>query len=103
MSAIYNLGRYLYDLPFAVFGIGHFMNAEMMAGMAPGGTVMVYITGLALIAASVSMLIGKFDKLAATLLAVMLLLFVFIIHLKSAMAGDMSQLLKDVALAGAAL
>ena len=33
-----------------------------------------YLTGVALIAASVSMLIGKMDKLATTLLGVMLLL-----------------------------
>ena len=65
MNAILNLGKYLFAVPFAIFGIFHFMNTEMLAGMAPGGSVMVYITGIALIAATVSILIGKYDKLAS--------------------------------------
>lgn len=103
MNAILNLGKYLYALPFAVFGVFHFMNAEAMKGMAFGSSILVYITGAALIAATVSMLIGKMDKLAAVLLAVFLLLTTFLVHLDSAMAGDAGNLLKDLALAGAAL
>lgn len=106
MNAVLNLGKYLFALPFAIFGIFHFMNAGAMAGFTPGGTIMVYVTGTALIAATVSMLIGKLDKLATVLLALMLILFVVILHLKGAMAGDQSStsnLLKDLMLAGAAL
>ena len=89
----------------------HLMNADAMAGMAPfGGSIMVYITGLALIAAAVSIIIGKMDKLATALLGLMLLLFVLLIHAKGlanaadagASAMAMSSLLKDLALAGAA-
>ena len=61
---------------------------------------------MALIAAAVSMIIGKLDKLAAVLLAVMMLLFVALIHAKGAAAGDQAatgNLLKDLMLAGAAL
>jgi uncharacterized membrane protein len=111
MNAIINLGKYLFAVPMAIFGILHFMNADAMAGMAPfGGAIMVYITGVALIAAAVSIIIGKMDKLASVLLAVMLLIFVFSIHLSGVMSGDeaqmmasMSNLLKDTALAGGAL
>ena len=106
MNAILNLGKYLYALPFAVFGVFHFMNAEAMKGMAFGSSILVYITGAALIAATVSMLIGKMDKLAAVLLAVFLLLMVFLVHLGGATGGDQAatgNLLKDLALAGAAL
>jgi len=103
MNSILGLGKYLFAIPFAVFGVFHFMNADAMSGMAFGSPILVYISGAGLVAASVSMLIGKFDKLAAVLLAVLLLIFVFAIHLKSASAGDYSGLLKDVALAGAAL
>jgi uncharacterized membrane protein YphA (DoxX/SURF4 family) len=84
----------------------HLMNAEAMAPMAFGQPIIIYITGVALIAAALSMIIGKMDKLATLLLAVMLLLFVFLLHLKGAMAGDqaaMSALLKDTMLAGASL
>ena len=111
MNSILGLGKYLFAVPFAVFGIMHLMNADAMAGMAPfGGSIMVYITGLALIAAAVSIIIGKMDKLATALLGLMLLLFVLLIHAKGlanaadagASAMAMSGLLKDLALAGAA-
>ncbi len=111
MNAIINLGKYLFAIPFAIFGIMHFMNAEAMAGMTPfGGVIMVYITGLALVAAAVSIIIGKMDKLASVLLALMLLIFVFAIHLPGVMSGDEAQMmismpnvLKDTMLAGGAL
>lgn len=105
MNAILNLGKYLYAIPFAIFGLFHFMSAEAMKGMAFGSSILVYLTGAALIAATVSMLIGKLDKLAATLLGVYLLLMVFLVHLSGAMAGDQtstSMLLKDLMLAGGA-
>jgi putative oxidoreductase len=106
MNALLGLGKYLYAIPFAVFGIFHFMNADAMAGMAFGQVWLVYLTGVAHIAATVSMLIGKMDKLATVLLALMLIIFVLAVHLQGAMDGDqgsMSALLKDVMLAGAAL
>lgn len=108
MDALPNVGRFLFAIPFAVFGVMHFMNAGMMAGMVPipGGVAWVYITGAALIAASVSMMIGKQAVLATRLLALFLLLTATTVHLRALMGGDqaaMSQVLKDVALAGGAL
>jgi putative oxidoreductase len=104
MNAVYGLGKYLFAIPFAIFGIFHFMNADGMAGMAYDQPILVYISGAALIAAALSMLIGKMDKLASTMLGILLLLFVFLIHLKGAIGGDqaaMGGLLKDLMLAGA--
>lgn len=111
MNGIINLGKYFYALPMAIFGLLHFGNATKMASMAPfGGEIMVYITGVALLAAAVSIFIGKMDKLAAVLLALMLIIFVLAIHLPGVMSGDeakmaasMPNLLKDVGLAGGAL
>jgi len=105
MNAITNLGKYLYAIPFAVFGILHFMAADDMAGMAPGGAPMVYFTGVCLLAAGVSIIIGKYDKLAAVLLAVMLLLMAFIVHASNMSENpqELGNVLKNVALAGAAL
>lgn len=107
MNALLSAGKYLFAIPFLIFGAFHFMNANAMAGMVPlpGGAIWVYLTGLGLIAAAVSIFIGKMDKLATFLLGVMLLIFVLALHLKGAMAGDQAAttgLLKDVALAGAA-
>ncbi len=106
MNAVLNLGKYLFALPFAVFGIMHFMGADDMAAITPGGKPVVYFTGLALIAATVSFLIGKYDKLAAVLLALFLLLTALVVHLQGFLGGneqELGQVMKDLALCGAAL
>lgn len=101
------VARILFAVPMAMFGLFHFMNAEAMAGMAPfGGTIIVYITGAALLAAGVAIIIKKKAALATLLLAVFLILTATLVHMKSMMGGDemaMSSILKDVALAGASL
>lgn len=114
MGGIGTVGRYLYAAPFAVFGLLHFMNGGAMAGMVPGfvpgGVFWVYLTGAAMLAASIAIMAGKMGSLAATLLGVMLLVFVATIHLpgvigaadQAAMQASMSNLLKDLALAGGA-
>ncbi len=102
------LGRYLYALPFGVFGILHFVNAGQMAGMVPipGGVFWVYLTGLAMLAACISILIEQKVRLATILLGVMLIIFVLSIHLPAVIGGEMQSsmpnLLKDLALAGGA-
>lgn len=111
-STLRKVGRYLYAIPFAIFGILHFMNASAMAGMVPfpGGVFWIYLTGLAMIAAAVSFIIQKKVKLAGILLGIMLLIFVLSIHLPGvigaegpqAMQASMSSLLKDLGLAAAA-
>lgn len=103
MNNLLGYGKYLFIIPMAVFGIMHFSAADQMAGMAPGGAIMVYITGVLLIAAVVSALMGKLDKLATTLLGVMLLLFI-LPHAQalSANPGEMGNILKNIALAGGA-
>ena len=104
MNGIIGLGKYFFAIPMGIFGIMHFVAADQMAGMAPGGKFMVYFTGLALVLAAVSIVIGKMDKLAAVLLAVMLLLF--IIPHAQGMAeneAEMFNILKNIAMAGGAL
>lgn len=110
MNAITKFGKYLFAIPFLLFGVFHFMGAQDMASMAPGGAIMVYLTGAAHIAAAVSIFIGKYDKLATFLLGVMLLLFI-IAHIQMMGNDDLpemvrntqpGEILKNVALAGAA-
>jgi putative oxidoreductase len=103
------IARFLFAIPFLVFGVFHFMNLEAMAGMVPSflpfGQVWVGLTGLALIGASISIMTAKWDFWASFLLGVMLLIFAIFIHLMAVMDGNeasMSSLLKDTALAGAA-
>lgn len=114
MNAFLSLGRWVFPLPFAIFGLMHFMNAQVMADYVvpaymPMKTIWVFLSGAGLIAAAVSMYIGKYDKLATTLLAVMLLLIVLMVHLPGAMSGgegaatSMSMVLKDVGLMAACM
>jgi putative oxidoreductase len=113
MQAIYSLGRWLFVLPFAVFGLFHFMNAKAMADSVvppyfPAKEIFVYLTGVALIAAAISMATGKKDGLAALLLAGFLLLVVLTVHVPNAMdpmKGQMALtlMMKDIALIGSAL
>jgi putative oxidoreductase len=113
MQSFYNLGRWLFILPFAIFGLLHFMNAKGMADTVvppyfPAKEIMVYITGAALIAAAVSMATGKKDRLAALALAAFLLIIVVTVHVPNAMdptKGQMAMtlMMKDIALVGAAL
>ncbi|MBL7827470.1 MAG: DoxX family membrane protein [Saprospiraceae bacterium] len=114
MNAFLSLGRWAFPIPFAIFGLFHFMNAQAMADYVvpsymPAKIVWVYLSGAGLIGAAVAMLIGKYDKLAATLLSVFLILLVVMVHLPGAMSGgdgaqaSMSMLLKDLGLAGASM
>lgn len=102
------IGRFVYAIPFGIFGILHFMNASAMAGMVPipGGVFWIYLTGTALLAASISIMIEQYTRPACILLGVMLIIFVLSMHLPSVLSGEMqpgmTNLLKDLALAGGA-
>ena len=110
MNNLNNIGRILFAIPFAIFGLMHFMAASDMAGMVPnwipGGAFWVYLTGLGLIAATVALITKKQISLAALLLAVLMFIFVLTIHLPTFLGGNqmaMSNILKDFSLGGAAL
>jgi putative oxidoreductase len=104
------VARAAFALPFAVFGLFHFLNAQAMAAVVPipGGVLWVYLTGLALIAGSLGILTGKLGRLAALGLAALLLTFIVTVHLPGLGNPQMAQmatmgLLKDVSLLGGAL
>lgn len=103
-------GQIIYAIIMGVFGLMHFMFGSAMGGMVPafipGGVFWVYVTGLGLVVAAVSIISGKKTRLATLLLAAMLGIFVLTIHLPAMLGGDqmaMSSLLKDLGLAGCAL
>lgn len=103
-------GRIVFALPYAVFGLFHFVGADAMAGMVPvpGGVFWVYLTGVAMLAAAVSIATGKLDKVSSPLLALLLATFAVTLHLPMAGDPEMGQqatlsFLKDMSLAGGAL
>ena len=112
LNSTLNLGKWIFILPFAVFGTMHLIHADEMAGMVPaflsGGAVWVYLTGIAQVAFALSVIIGKYDKLAAVLCATMLLIFILTLHLPGLTNMQMSKLamnnmLKDLGLVGGAM
>ena len=108
MDAILNtkIARYLFGLIILMFGVFHFMNAGAMAGIVPSympaPELWVYLTGVAHIAAAVSIFINKQTRLAMALLAIMLVLFALMVHLPGGM-DSMDQVMKDLAMACAAI
>jgi uncharacterized membrane protein len=105
------IARVLFILPLVAFGFGHFANANDMAGMVPipGGVFWIYLTGLALLAAAVSIIIKKKAALATLLLGVMLIIFALMVWMPGMSSEDpaqaqmsMGSMLKDIGLAGAA-
>jgi uncharacterized membrane protein len=102
------LAEILFAVAMGFFGVLHFRNVDMMSSMIPDympgdGKVWIYITGSGLIAAALAIIINKFKTPACYLLAVMLLVFVFTLHLQPALDGNPGSLLKDTALAMAAI
>lgn len=109
MKSLGYVGKLLFALPMALFGIFHFMNANAMTGLVPPmfpyPEVWVYLTGLSLVLAAIAIIIGKKARLAASLLGVMTMLFALLIHLSGFLSGDpvaSSAFLKDIAIAGSA-
>ena len=110
MKTLAYLGRIVFGIPFIVFGILHFMNAKDMAANMlanwPVAEGIVYISGLAMILAGVSIITKIQAKLACLLLALLLLLIIVTIHVPQITGGDkmaMSILLRDLGLLGASL
>ena len=97
----------IYALSIGSFGILHFMNAEeMKSGVPdylPGGIAWIYITGACFILAAIAIIINKMTRVACYLLALMLLIFVFTLHLKHLVNGNYTNVLKDTAMAMAAI
>lgn len=102
------LAEILFALAMGFFGVLHFMHVDLMSGMIPDympgdGTIWIYITGGGLIAAAIAIILNRFKTPACYLLAIMLLIFVFTLHLQPALDGNPGSLLKDTALAMAAI
>ena len=106
-STLISVGRIVYAIVMAIFGLFHFMNGANMAAMVPipGGIFWIYLTGAALILAAVAIIINKKASLATLLLGIMLAIFALSLWLPGAIGGDQaatSNFLKDLALAAAA-
>jgi uncharacterized membrane protein YphA (DoxX/SURF4 family) len=106
------VARILVALAFIVLGAFHLMGADKMAtsvpGWLPGGVLWNYITGLAQIAGGFAIILDKMMPQASNLLALLMLVYVLIIH-DPLMDNELTQqiglisVLKDPGLARGAL
>jgi uncharacterized membrane protein len=82
-------GRLFLAIPMGVFGTEHLTNAADIANIVPrwmpAHTFWVYLVGIALIAAALSITVKIPSRLAATLLRIMLCLFVALIHIPTSL------------------
>jgi putative oxidoreductase len=101
------LAEYVFAIVFIYFGYLHFKNAGMMSAGVPDffpgdGKIYIYLTGAGFILAAIAIIIDVQKTLACYLLAAVLLIFVFTIHIKNFNANP-SGVLKDTAMAMAAI
>lgn len=110
---LFLLGRLLFGGVLAFMGLNHFQNAGQMAPYAeakgrPAPTASVYGSGGLLLVSGVLVIIGAYPVIAAGALATFLLASAVLMHNFWAVPDDqvqdeMTQFLKNVALAGGAL
>lgn len=110
MNGLSFIGKLLLALPMAFFGVAHLSNPNSLSGVVPSylpmPVIWVYLTGVALILAAVGIIIGKKAKLAAQLLALLLILFAVLVHLPQGLSGndmEFANFFKNLAIAGGSL
>jgi len=112
MKKITTIGRILFAIPFAIFGINHFLMTDYYLGMLtsfiPLGAYTIILTGIMLIVASISIITKKFVKFSTIMLAILLFVFIITIHIPQLFTGSdktltIIALLKDISLMGGSL
>ena len=112
MKRMTTIGRILFALPFAAFGINHFLMTDYYVGMLtsfiPLGAYTILLTGLMMLAASISIILKKLVRLSTILLAILLFIFIVTIHIPHLLSGvdrtvTLITLLKDISLMGGSL
>jgi putative oxidoreductase len=112
MKKITTLGRILFALPFAIFGINHFLMTDYYLGMLtsfiPLGAYTIILTGIMLIVASISIITKKFVRFSTIMLAILLFIFIITIHIphlfiEADRTVTLIALMKDISLMGGSL
>jgi putative oxidoreductase len=112
MNKLPIIGRILFAVPFGILGLNHFFMQDFYEGMLtsfiPGGGYTILFTGILLIAACISIIMNRYVRIACAVIAFLLLMFIFTIHLPHLFDTDFRkdaifELLKDTALLGGCL
>lgn len=112
MKKLTTIGRILFAIPFAIFGINHFLMTDYYVGMLtsfiPLGAYTIILTGIMLIAVSISIISKILVKFSTLILALLLLIFIVTIHIPHLLTDTdntvtIITLLKDISLMGGSL
>ena len=112
MKKLTTIGRILFAIPFALFGINHILMLDYYLGMltsfVPLGAYTIILTGIMLIATSISIITKVLVKFSTLMLAVLLLIFIVTIHIPHLFTDadktiTIIALLKDISLLGGSL
>ena len=112
MKKLTTIGRILFAIPFAIFGINHFLMLDYYLGLltsfVPLGAYTIILTGIMLIAASISIITKVLVKFSTLLLAILLFIFIVTIHIPHLFIDadktiTIIALLKDISLMGGSL
>lgn len=112
MKKLTTIGRILFAIPFAIFGINHLLMTDYYVGMLtsfiPLGAYTIILTGIMLIAVSISIISKILVKFSTLMLALLLLIFIITIHIPHLLTDTdktitIITLLKDISLMGGSL
>lgn len=110
MNKLTNMGRWMFALTFIMGGMLHLTGPQFTTPQVPTFFGVPYFwaifTGVAQLAFALSIIIKKYDKLAAICLFSMMLIFIGSIHIPKAVSGDFMgviSIMRDFGYAGAAL
>jgi uncharacterized membrane protein len=111
LDKILPFGRLFFAIPLGVFAAEHFTIAKYMAPMVPSWipahVFWIYFVGVALVVAALSILFNKYSQVAATLLGIMIVMFVVLLHIPRVVANPKDRIswavaLRDLAFSGGA-
>ncbi|HNP94106.1 MAG TPA: hypothetical protein PKJ63_00710 [Cyclobacteriaceae bacterium] len=103
MDKILNIGRYLFPLSFLIYVGLHLGKPEVGAAFVPDyipfPLFWSYFTMVCIILFIISAIIGKYDKLAYTLMALYVLLMALLVHLPRSMGNEIEMAMMTEAMA----
>ncbi len=109
MNSVLSIGRYLFPLSFLLYVGLHFgqpdIGASFIPSFIPFPLFMNYFTGVLILLFIMSCLIGKYDKLATSLMALYVLVMILLVHIPRAAQyeNDMLNIFRNIMTIGALL
>jgi uncharacterized membrane protein len=96
MNKILNLGRWIFPMTFFLYVGLHFGQPEVGANFVPSWFYYPffwnYFTGICILAFIISAIIRKYDKLAAVMMALYVLLMIALVHIPRAGESEMEMI-----------